>query len=360
MPASTAVRHPLVVTADPDLLDELLRLAQLGRSPVHVAPDGVAARDAWAGAPFVLVGADAVEDCLRAGVGPRAAVVIVARTVPDRLPWRMVEALRVEQLALLPAAAGWLVERFADQADGRPDRGRVVAVLGSRRGVGASTLATALAVSARRRGLDTLLVDADPDGRGVDLVLGWERMAELRWPDLVDPQGRVNPPALVGRWPGAGSLAVLAPDRSTVDGVSPAALAAVLDAGRRGRDLIVLDLSRRSDDATLLGLTAADRAYLLVPADVRSCAGARSVAAAAGRHCPTLSLVVRGPIGGGIRPSELAEALALPLSGVLPPDPRVGAAGPPGVTGRGPLAELCRDLLAGIRPRRSAGRVGAR
>jgi secretion/DNA translocation related CpaE-like protein len=354
----TAVRerpHPLVVTADPQILDDVVRLAAAGGTSVRVVPDAVAARTGWAASPFVLVGADLAEECARARLGPRTAVVIVTRTAPDRLPWPVVAALRPEFVAVLPAAEAWLVDRFADEANDNPDRGRVVAVLGGRGGAGASVLATALAVSACRRGLDTLLVDADPYGGGVDLVLGWERMAGLRWPDLVDARGRLSPPALMGALPGQGSLAVLSFDRSPVDGVPAPALAAALDAGRRGRDLVVLDLPRRFDDATTLALTAADKGYLVVPADVRSCAAARAVARTARAHCPALALVVRAPVPGGIRSAEIAEALDLPLVGCMRPDPRVAPAlengYPPAMSGHGPLAELCRDLLADIRPR---------
>src|SRR5262249_29717036 len=151
----------------------------------------------------------------------------------------------------------WLVDRFTDLAAGSPNRGRVFAVLGGRGGAGASVLATALAVTARRRGLDALLIDADPLGGGVELVLGWGGMQGLRWSDLADARGRISPPALVGALPNQalsnqGSLAVLSFDRSELDGVSPHAMAAAIDAGRRARDLVVIDLPRRFDESALL------------------------------------------------------------------------------------------------------------
>jgi secretion/DNA translocation related CpaE-like protein len=354
--------HPLVVTADAQLLDDLVRLAAAGGASVRVAADVVAARAVWASAPFVLIGADAVAACAQAGLGARAAVVVVTRTVLDSVPRPAVEALLAEQVVVLPAAEAWLVDRFADHISGRPDRGRVVAVLGGRGGAGASVLATALAVSARRRGLETMLIDADPYGGGIDLILGWERLAGMRWPELVDARGRLSPPALVGALPSDGSLAVLSFDRSRVDGVPAEAMASALDVGRRGRDLVVLDLPRRFDDASTLALTAADRAYVLVPADIRSCAAAKVVASVAAVHCPALALIVRGPVPGGIEPTEIADALDLPLVGIARPDPRVTRAirggDPPAASGRGPLADLCRDLLTDIRPRRH--RAGAR
>jgi len=357
VPAHSSERpRPLVVTADPELLDDVLRLAAAGTAEVRVAIDAVAARPMWTSAPFVVLGADAVEGCIRTGLAGRAAVILIAREAGVEPPWHYAEALRAEHVVVLPAAEAWLVDRFADHATGSPGRGRVVAVLGGRGGAGASVLATGLAVTAQRYGYDTLLIDADPLGGGVDLVLGWERMRGLRWPELVDARGRVNPPALVGALPGQGSLAVLSFDRSELDAVPVEAMAAALDAGRRGRDLVVVDLPRRLDGASLVALTAAERAYLVVPAELRACAASRRTASVVAAHCPALGLVVRLPAPGGVDPDEVAAALGLPLAGVLPTDPRLARAletgSPPAGTGRGPLADLCRQLLGDLRPRR--------
>jgi hypothetical protein len=58
-------------------------------------------------------------------------------------------------------------------------------------------------------------------------------------------------------------------------------------------------------------------------------------------------------VPGGIDPNEIALALDLPLIGLMRPNPRAGHGGdPPAAGGRGPLADLCRDLLTDIRPRR--------
>jgi secretion/DNA translocation related CpaE-like protein len=354
---STAeARQPLVVTGDPGLLDELLRLAAAGGADVRVAPDATSARQRWTSAPFVLLGADAADACVRAGLPARAAIIVVSSGPHDEPPWSQAATLRAEQVAVLPAAEAWLVDRFADQASDSLARGLVVAVIGGRGGAGASVLATALAVTARRCDLDTLLIDADPFGGGVDLVLGWERLEGLRWPELVDARGRVNPPALVDALPGEGSLAVLSFDRSELEGVPVEAMAAALDAGRRGRDLVVVDLPRRFDEPALLALASADRAYLVVPAEVRAFAAAGRVAAIASAHCPALSVVVRGSTSSRITPTEVARALDLPLAGALRPEPRLRWAlengDAPAGSGRGPLADLCRHLLAEIRPHR--------
>ena len=65
-------------------------------------------------------------------------------------------------------------------------------MIAGRGGAGASVFATALAQTAA----DALLVDADPCGGGIDLVLGCERETGLRWPDLTLQGGRLSYTAL--------------------------------------------------------------------------------------------------------------------------------------------------------------------
>jgi secretion/DNA translocation related CpaE-like protein len=156
----------LIVTGDPDLLDDLLRLTAEVHVVADVAPDVTAARAWYAHAPQVLVGIDAAEACVRAGLPRRAGIVLVgyapAAAPPD---WGVAERLGADHVALLPAAEPWLLERFATVGMA-VDTGGIVAVLGGRGGAGASVLAGGLAVTAARRGMRTLLVDADPLGAG--------------------------------------------------------------------------------------------------------------------------------------------------------------------------------------------------
>ena len=164
-------RLPLVVTGDPDLLDDLLRLAAAGGTDVDVATDPAAARPRFTTAPMVLVGADQAAPCLQARLPRRPRMVIVGHTPAVEAAWEIAESLGAEHVVALPLAEPWLIDRFAERPADRSE-GRVLAVIGGRGGAGASILAGGLAVTAMRTGLRTLLVDADPFGGGLDLVLG--------------------------------------------------------------------------------------------------------------------------------------------------------------------------------------------
>ncbi len=219
-------------------------------------------------------------------------------------------------------------------------------------------LAAAVAVAAARDGERVLLVDCDPLGGGLDLVLGAEEADGLRWPDVDVADGRVPATALhaallspcLGRQV-PGELAVLSCDRSS-GGPTATAVTAVIEAGRRAGELVVCDLPRYPTDAAVAALTGADLTVLVVPADVRSCAAAARVAAVLAEHCAAVQLVVRGPAPGGVGAADVAAALQLPLLAAMRPEPRLGAALERGmVPGRsgGPLATAARAVVDELR-----------
>jgi secretion/DNA translocation related CpaE-like protein len=325
----------------------------------------------------VVIGLDAAPGCVRARLPRRHNVVLAYLSGPtpptpsdppspagpggavglgglgmdgdeerEERAWAAADALSADHVVALPAAASWLARRLAG---GRPSAGRVVAVVGGRGGAGASVLATALAVTAARAGHRAMLVDADPLGGGLDLVLGWEAAGGMRWPALAEARGRLNVPALYRELPGRDRFVVVSWDRDEHPALSPEAMDAALDAGCRGSDLVVVDLPRQPDEAAVRAVQHADPVLLVVPSDIRGCASAARVAARIGPHCRSLSVVARGPAPGGLRGQEVARALGLPLAGTLRAEPRLDAllerSEAPAGSGRGPLAELCRRLL---------------
>ncbi|MBG0565247.1 septum site-determining protein Ssd [Actinoplanes aureus] len=348
------------MTADPDLLDDLLRLAAAGGAEIDVASDPSAARARYSGAPLVLIGADQTAACLRARLPRRPRVIVVGRDEAVASAWDISQLLGAEHVAVLPTAEPWVVDQFT----GRPAAAataRTIAVIGGRGGAGASILSAGLATTAVRAGHRTLLVDADPLGGGLDLALGWEEVDGLRWRALAGADGRVDPPTLISSLPRRGDLVLLSFDREELLGIPAEAMAATLDAARRGRDVIVADLPRQLDDAAVLTLQAADRTLLVVPAELRAAASAVRIAATVAPHCDNLAVVVRGPAPGRLRAREIAQALGLPLAGTLRPEPAMcqamerGTA--PTTDGKGPLAELCLRLIEDLM--RTAGSQAA-
>lgn len=337
---------PLIVTEDLALLDDLLRLcAAAGAEPEvhHTVPER---RAGWAGAPLVLVGDDAAVRCR--GAVRRPGVILVGHDQDDPEVWRRAVEIGAECVLRLPDAESWLVDRIADGVEGVGRQALTVGVIGGRGGAGASTLACALALAAARIGRRTLLVDGDPLGGGLDVLLGGERTEGRRWPDFAASQGRVAGGALEESLPSVRGLRVLSWDRGDSVLVPPEAMRSVLAAARRRGGVVVVDLPRRVDEAVTEALAQLDLGLLVVPGELRAVAAAHRVASPVGMVLRDLRVVVRGPYAAGLDERWVADALRLPLAGELPHDAGLPAAldagSPPGAEARGPLGRFCGEF----------------
>ncbi|HVF20382.1 MAG TPA: septum site-determining protein Ssd [Mycobacteriales bacterium] len=346
--------RPLIVTADDCTRDTLLRLAAVAGSDADVAVDVASARRRWRDPALVVVGADLASALRSAALPRRPGVVLLGDDLDDATVWQRAVELGAEHVAFLPDAEPWLIERLGAGAA----RGRTavtVGVLGGRGGSGASTLAAALALSATRLGHRAVLVDADPLGGGLDLLLGAEDARGPRWPDVARVLDRGSGDGLAAVLPTVARTPVLSWDRSDASVLRPGAVSAVLAAAGTGVDVVVVDLPRRLDDASIEAFTAVGTLLLVVPADVRGVAASARIASAVAPYAGDLRLVVRRPPSGGIAAGFVADALGLPLAGCFKSERAVAADGdrglPPPTTGRGHLARLCTALVRDLVPR---------
>lgn len=365
----------LIVTEDEELLDDLLRLCAAAGAEAEVTQGvpgdhagwaGWGAAETWQTSPLVLVG----DDCARAGTGlggrgkgpplgtRRAGVLLVGRDLDDSGVWERGARIGAEGVVVLPDAEGWLAGRIADAAEGVGDPALTVGVIGGRGGAGASTLACALAVTAARRRRRTMLIDGDPLGGGLDVLLGGERTEGLRWPAFAESRGRVGGAALEESLPRLHDLSVLSWDRGDSTAVSGDAMKSVLEAARRHAGVVVVDLPRRMDEAVAEALAQLDLGLLVVPAELRAVAAAHRVAAVTRMLLKDLRAVVRTPggpgghrggaYGPGLDEDEIARLLDLRLAGELPWEPGLLESAehgvPPGAVESGALARFCREF----------------
>ncbi|MFD9077966.1 septum site-determining protein Ssd [Streptomyces erythrochromogenes] len=369
--AGSAGGRPLIITQDPLLLDDLLRLcAAAGAEPhvLHAAPGRSGAvveaeggpagsgsdpadsstgfNDAgvgWESAPLVLVGDDAAGRVR--GAPRRTGVFLVGRDLDDPLVWQRAVEIGAEEVLLLPDAESRLVDRIADVVEGAGRPALAVGVIGGSGGAGASTLACALAVRAARAGERTMLIDGDPLGGGMDVLLGGEGAEGLRWPDFAASRGRVGAGALEESLPELHELRVLSWDRGDRVVVPPAAVRSVVAAARRRGGVVVVDLPRRVDEAVAEVLAQLDLVLMVVPGELRSVAAAGRVAAGVRMVARDVRVVVRGRCPGGLEPEAVAGLLGAPLAGEVPVEVglpgRVAEGEAPGSQGRSALARFC-------------------
>lgn len=365
----------MLATASDALLDDLLRLcAAAGVTPV-VAADPVMARRWWGHASLVVIGDDLAAH-LAPPVARRSAVVVLARAEADPGLYRQAMSLGAEQVVTLRDDEDWLVEQMGVAGDGHA-RGAVVAVVGCRGGAGTSTLVAAVGRQAVAERLSCVLVDADPDGADLDLLLDMAGEAGLRWDDLAEASGRLPASPLAAALPRSDGLALLcARDAATVgragkpqaglaSGVEvfpapPAATTAVLGALARGFDLVLVDVPRGLPPTASPALALADLVLVTTTADLRGVAAARRVVAGLDDHGPPLRLVVRTGRSGSADPDQVAHWVGVPVAARVPYDPKVAADGDRGeLVVRTSLRRASRAVLVEVAQLTGRAPVGA-
>ena len=359
LPASSSL---LVVTADPDLLDSVLSItAAAGLEPTVAADAGALPQD-WGSAAMVLIGNDQAAAAAALGLPRRTEVYLVgADAEPAEFSsWSIPLGAAV---VTLPSSVAWLSAAVAELGGGHRAPTDVVAVVGGSGGVGASTLAAALAYTAAQSSQRTLLVDADPFGGGLDLLLGAEAVPGWRWPRLAGARGQLGD--LGGQLPRLDGIEVLSMARSPAGrehGLAAESLRAVLRSAARTHQLTVIDLPRGCTPALEEAVPRAGLVVVVVAGSVRGAAAGAEVLGLLRGNTGRLGLVVRRGRPYTVEPDSLADGLGVPLLGCLVEEPALALAAdrgdPPGRVARGPLARLSRTILAQL-PASTADRAPA-
>lgn len=334
----------LTVVTDAELAAGADRVAAAvgARAVVSETPS----RRSWLAAAAVVVDESSARRCAEAGLPRRDGVVLVGSDEPLPSTWAAAIQVGAEQLCVLQAQEAELMRYLAvatDAATSSGGRGPVLAVTSGGGGGGASVFAAALGTCAAA----SLLIDLDPCGGGIDLLVGCESVPGLRWPELQVQGGRLTWGALRDALPRRGGMSVLSGARVFHD-IDARSAASVLDAGRRGGVTVVSDISRQLTPATACALQYADLAVVVTSCDVRGIAAATAVSSAIRKLNPAVGLVVRGPSPGGLSPREVAEAVATPLLASMRPEPMLSQRLEKGglyLRRRSPLARAAATVL---------------
>jgi secretion/DNA translocation related CpaE-like protein len=295
---------------------------------------------------MLLIGVDQAAGVARLKLGRRAEVYVLAEAAAAPEAYSSSLPLGAA-VVVVPDNARWLSAAIAELVRRPAGSGRMICVTGGSGGVGASTLAAALAFVAARQGERSVLVDTDRRGGGIDLLVGAERVDGWRWSRLSRARGHLG--ELGQQLPCIDGVDVLSMDRGEDAELGAEQLRAVLESVRRSHGVIVVDVSR--DLGTdLVAVISAHAAWLLLARD-----DIRGVAAGRERVrelrdagiCP--GLVVRRGRAGMLDPQSVADGFGLELAGTLTDEPGLVLAAergdPPGRAARSRLAQLARTLL---------------
>jgi secretion/DNA translocation related CpaE-like protein len=288
------------------------RIAAAAGRQLKVTQDAAEAAPYWDSAGTVLLGSDVRELPPRR----RAPAVLVGLSGEGGSLWQLAAALGAERVAVLPDGGPWLAE-YLSRSQAPDPGGHVLGVVGGCGGAGASTGAVWLARAAAALGARVLLVDGDPWGGGLELSFAAEDVPGLRWPDLAEASGSIDPDQLHAALPEAGGFSFLSwpGNRERARGIDPATVAGVLDAARRCYELVVLDIGR-GRDAVRAFAWECDRVLVVLPAQLRAAvASARLVT-----ELPPVdtALVIRAKPGAALDVQLISEAVGLPVQAILP------------------------------------------
>ncbi|WP_245572357.1 cobalamin biosynthesis protein CobQ [Actinomyces gerencseriae] len=224
-----------------------------------------------------------------------------------------------------------------------PPRARIVAVVGARGGLGASTFLLHLARACAAAGARVALLDADPAG-GLGLLIGDDVVPGLRWGDLPADEAAFRPDRLVPVLPTWLGMPILTGDgRGGAPG--PTAVGPALEALRAHHDLVIVDLPRGA------ALPPGCLALFVTGLDLRSAVAAEALIARAG---PTgdgsQALIVRS-IGEDVTADDLEAMTGAPVVATIPNDRAVTqrvARGDDPTRGRGSTRRAARAVASGL------------
>lgn len=276
---------------------------------------------ATAGLDVQLLDIQALQDAptLR---GDSSDVVLLGRSDDTGL-WEAAALLGGCPVAVMPDAEAWLADRLSPRANSHQNAPAVVVgIAGAVGGVGASTVACWLAADAATDGAHTVLVDADPDGCGIDLVLGLESLEATRWPDLSHVRGVLHGEQLMPllpEHPDQSGLQWLSWGREYATEIQVPA-SPVLAALRSAAHVVVVDLGRVRDGSQSL----ANQCDIVVVAMSRTVRGVLAAHRAAALLSPTpVEYVLCGVDVADIDDALIAQTLGKTPLGVVRFDGRV-------------------------------------
>lgn len=309
-------RPVLVVAASGHTQDSMLSAVAAQELEAAVSTDLETIAEAWRTAATVLVADDQAERLAGRALPHRDGVFVVGPRRDLLSAWSAPLAARVIPL---PDGAAWLGAILADGSSRA--RAPVIAVIGGSGGAGASTLAAALAQQAAARGGGAALVDVDPLGGGIDLLLGAERAGGWRWPRLSSAEGHLGD--LRGYLPVVDGVTIVSMARGPALDLAREPLAAIVTSLRSRHSLVVLDPGRALVPAAREAIRLSSRQLLVVQAGVRGVAAARqSLASYDLRGAQAVLRRVRGGLPSGL----VAETLGIPVVAELPVEPGLAAA----------------------------------
>ncbi len=312
----------LIIGSDVEAADEVRRCAVACGVDTYEAASFAQARSRWASATFVVVTDDVLSGRGLEALPAHFRIAVVTHDSSASGPWRLAVEIGADHVFDLTVDQTSLMTYFTEQSRARA---RIVGVVGGSGGSGASVTSAALVMSAQSRGHRCVLVDADSESAGVDLLLGLDETPGLRWHHLNPSAGPPPGEQLFGALPRAGTCAVITRDRCDTSRLEPDLIHTTIHALVGVVDLIVVDLPRGAIELRTQLSSLFDVVLVVFTCDLRGATSSRAVVDSLREHVDVRLLARRGQ-HDSLDPSDISEWLDAPLAGVLPREPGIPSA----------------------------------
>lgn len=352
----------IAATNDQDLMDQIRRLVAVSAQEVQCVSSISQAQGGWGSASLVLVGSDLVADVRSAALPKRDQLVVVAHSGATDTIWREAMSVGAQGVVQLPDDEDWVADQLAAIAAEQSRRGMIVAALGGSGGVGASSFVAALGVAAITLGKSPVVVDLDPVGCGIDVVLGSDQAEPgVRWSELYRVSGRVPSKSLVSGLPSVNEIPVLSWGDQEPQLPTKEVVGVVLDSLKGSFDVVLVDLPRSSRETASVVLSRAQAVSFLAHAGVVGGVAAKRASCWLLESHQTVDLLIRPERGRGTDPTEIRDLgelldiepfLVVPNCKELAGELESGL--PPGSHPKSKLGAVAREYLQGLDQLREA------
>jgi pilus assembly protein CpaE len=238
----------------------------------------------------------------------------------ESIRWR-VEAMMIRRLAV-DDGSGAVIQSGPLSLDSWARNGTSVAVFNPKGGVGKTTIAVNLSAALTKMGRRVLLVDADTVTGHIASSLGLEHVRTLV-DEVVDAREADAPPPavlndLLAAHPSGMNVLVLASGPLKTALLDPQHVAAAIDTGRTGHDVVVIDLHPDYDPLNRAIFERADRILVPVTPDVpalRAAVHLRDVALELG-FADKLAMIINRA-NSGVSVTDMERTIGMPALALI-------------------------------------------
>ena len=299
----------LLISQNQQLINELQKISAVTQCSLEV--NSKVNNSEVKAARMVLI------DAALAGTVSHPNVVLITLGEPNIEIWQKAVATEARYVAFLPDAREWLLQNLIPN----PIKStQIIGVIGASGGLGASLIASSLAVMFAQSDKTVALAETNFCSGGLDVLWGIEESKGTRWADLIYPSGRISPQDLYRSLPKASGVSILSTDSQ--DGRMPASYSEILSDLAQAVDVLVIDLAKSLEVGATELLELCTDLIIVTGSTIRSTSATNQLMQLASKLA-SAKLIVRMIPGTDLDAQNVSKTLGLQLLGTVTTDQKV-------------------------------------